>query len=268
MEPRNANMIRRIEATPVEYPFRFTFLADNGATPNPVGDAIFSEILRQIDHLEPKPLFCANLGDFAGPGTLDRHHHYLRLVEKLTIPNICLIGNHDQDDDVGLENFKGIHGPVNFRFTYGRTEFFAMTCNKAAIERRGPGKGDLEFLEAGLRDCDRPSRVVLMHQPPNLDGHYNPHPELGFLVHEREFLELIETYGVRLVCCGHVIAYDCYRHKGIPIVASGGGGWGLYFPFSGPYTSQQPPHRGVFYNFVEITVQELGAISGRVISSF
>jgi hypothetical protein len=62
-------MIARIEATPVHYPFRFTMAGDTGATPNPAGAAIFVAMLGQMEQLDSRPLFFANLGDFSGPAT-------------------------------------------------------------------------------------------------------------------------------------------------------------------------------------------------------
>jgi pimeloyl-ACP methyl ester carboxylesterase len=44
---------------------------------------------------EGAPVFFPNLGDFAGPGTLERHRQYLEVVSPLPIPNVCLVGNHE-----------------------------------------------------------------------------------------------------------------------------------------------------------------------------
>jgi hypothetical protein len=43
-------------------------------------------------------VFFADLGGFARPGTRARHEHYLELVERLPVPNVCIAGNHDLDD--------------------------------------------------------------------------------------------------------------------------------------------------------------------------
>jgi hypothetical protein len=94
----------------------------------PDADAIVTALLRQTARLEPRPVFFANLGDFAGPGTIE-HAHYPRLVElrlrrgripalchltpavagkpstveremaePLPLPDVCVVGNHDLDD--------------------------------------------------------------------------------------------------------------------------------------------------------------------------
>src|SRR5438045_3297068 len=105
-------MAERIERTPVDGAVRFVVAGDSGAWADPTADGIFSELLRQVAELDPPPAFFANLGDFAGPGTPERHEHYLGLVAGLPIPDLCVVGNHDLDDPAGLETFERIHGPV------------------------------------------------------------------------------------------------------------------------------------------------------------
>jgi len=97
---RNLEMAERIGAAPVRYPFSFVIAGDSGAWPDPTADAIFAQLLRQAAEVDP--VFLANLGDFAGPGTIERHEHYLRLVSGLLFPNVCLIGNHDLEDPRGV----------------------------------------------------------------------------------------------------------------------------------------------------------------------
>ena len=130
---RNLVMARRISATPVRYPFSFVVAGDSGAWPDPTADAIFSQLLKQTARLRPAPLFFANLGDFAGPGTRERHEHYLRMADELPLPNVCVPGNHDLDDPGGAEAWAQVHGPMNFEFGYGHTRFIAIDA--------APGEG-------------------------------------------------------------------------------------------------------------------------------
>src|SRR5512133_3925800 len=124
--PRNTRMAGRISATPVRYPFSFVIAGDSGAWPDPTADAIFVQLLRQIADVRPAPVFFAHLGDFAGPGTVARHQHYLGLASSLEIPNVCLIGNHDLEDPVAAAAWSAVHGPRNFHFAYGSTRFVAI----------------------------------------------------------------------------------------------------------------------------------------------
>lgn len=275
-------MAERIERAPVGYPVRFVVAGDSGAWPDPTAEGIFAELVSQIGALDPPPVFFANLGDFAGPGTVARHEHYLGLVEPLSIPNICVVGNHDLDDESGSETFARIHGPVNFDFAYGHTRFVAIHAQPGiagVVEvpgagtpegTEGPRDEDLAFLEGSLEAADEPHRVVLMHMPPHLDGHFAPHADWGFKRREREFVALLRAHDVKLVCCAHGLAFDEHVRDGIRFVMSGGGGSGLCSHFRGICTggSGHPEDRGSLYHAVEITISEAGAISGRVIQAF
>lgn len=275
-------MAERIERTPVSYPFRFVVAGDSGAWPDPTADGIFSELLRQISALERRPVFFAQLGDFAGPGTPERHEHYLRLVETLPIPDVCVIGNHDLDDESGPDAFASVHGPWNFSFAYGHTRFVALHAEPGVVGEvevrgadtaeglAGPREEDLAFLERTLEAAQEPHRVVLMHMPPHLDGRFAPHADWGFRRLEREFLALLHAHGVRLVCCAHGLAFDECVHDGVRFVMSGGGGTGLCSHFRGVCAegAGRPEDRGSLYHAVEISISEAGAVSGRVIQAF
>ena len=251
-------MIDRIESAPVEYPIRFAMLGDSGASPNPVGDTIFRELLSQIGDVH----FFVNLGDFSGPGNQERHDHYLQMVDNLSIPNICILGNHDQDHPTGWGNFERIHGPVNYQFDFGNTRFMAINCQ---WHTDGPRDDDLAFLERRLAENDRIVTVVYMHMPPNFNNRFAPHEEWGFSHLEPEFLGLITKYKVSLVCCAHMLCYDFHLFNGVPFVTTGGGGWGICTHMGENCTTSHPPDRGVFYHLVKISIDAKGCISGGVV---
>jgi hypothetical protein len=210
--PRNLSMAGRIGVTEVRSPLSFVIAGDSGAWPDPTADAIFAQLLRQIADLRPAPVFFANLGDFAGPGTEERHRRYLELVAGLDLPNVCLIGNHDLEDPRGREAYSRIHGPRNFEFAYGGTRFVAIDGASGHVgelgdttpsDTAGPSREALRFLDETLTSAGEPNRVVLLHAPPHLDGHYAPQPECGLRQGEPEFLNIIRDHGVKLVCCAH-----------------------------------------------------------------
>lgn len=274
---RNLDMAGRIAATPVRYPFSFVFAGDSGAWPDPTADAIFSQLLRQA--AEAEPVFFANLGDFAGPGTRERHEDYLRLVEPLPVPNVCAIGNHDLDDTSGLDAWAAIHGERNYTFAYGHTRFVVLDAAPGAVGEivveetggvAGPDEEALAFLDATLSGAAEPHRVVLMHAPPALDGHLAPHPEWGFDLREPEFLELVRRHGVRLVCCAHALLFDHHVHDGTHFVISGGGGTGLCSHLHGICSAGEgrPEDRGALFHAVKVTIAEDGEISGEVLQAF
>jgi hypothetical protein len=282
MGGRNEEMVRRIEEAPAASPVRFVAAGDSGAWPDPTAEAIFSQLVRQVAALEPAPLFFANLGDFAGPGTPVRHERYLELLEPLPIPSLSIVGNHDLDDPVGPETFAQVHGPMNFEFAHGHTRFVAIHAEPGVpgeivvpgvgTERGidGPREEDLAFLDRCLGAASEPHRVVLMHTPPHLDGHYAPHADWGFKRREREFLDLLRTHGVRLVACAHGLAFDHHVRDGVHFVMSGGGGSGLCSHLRGVCTEGEgrPEDRGALFHAVELAIADDGAVSGRVIQAF
>ena len=266
-------MAERIGATPVRYPFSFVIAGDSGAWPDPTADAIFAQLLTQTAELRPAPVFFANLGDFAGPGTRERHEHYLELVAPLPVPNVCLIGNHDLEDPRGAEAWAVVHGPRNFHFGYGATRFVAIDGasgqagelgDTTPADTAGPGVEALAFLDDTLAAAAEPHRVVLLHAPPHLDGHYAPQPECGFRQGEPEFLDILRRHEVELVCCAHGLGFDHHVRDGVRFVMSGGGGAALYLS----YRNARSPDRGALFHAVEITVTEAGAVRGRVLQAF
>jgi hypothetical protein len=275
-------MVERIEAAPLDGVVRFAFAGDSRAWWDPTADAIYTALVEQVAALDPAPAFFVNLGDFAGPGTPDRHAHYLRQMEALPIPNVCVVGNHDLDDVNGPAVFERIHGPMNFDFAGGHTRFVAIHAEGGEPGRadfpgygtpagtRGPRDVDLAFLDKRLSAADEPNRVVLMHQPPYLDGHYAPHPDWGFKRGEAEFLEIVRRHRVNLVCCAHALAFDHTVRDGIHFVMSGGGGTGLCSHLRGVCTEGEghPEDRGALFHAVVVEVAEDGGVAGRVLQAF
>jgi Calcineurin-like phosphoesterase len=269
---RNLVMAERIGALPVHFPFSFVVVGDTGAWPDPTADAIFSQLLRQIAELQPAPVFLANLGDFAGPGTPARHQHYLELVAPLSMPNVCLIGNHDLESPGASEAWASVHGPKNFQFVYGNTHFVAVDGasghagefgDTTPPDTAGPSVESLRFLDDTLAATREPHRVVLLHAPPHLDGHYAPQPECGFRQGEAEFLDIIRGHGVKLVCCAHGLGFDHYVRDGIRFVMSGGGGAALYLSYR-----NAGGERDALFHAVQITLTENTAVQGALIQAF
>lgn len=201
---RNEAMIKRIQSASLKYPFSFLIVGDTAPFPNPEYDEIFRALLEQMNKLRPKPLFMANLGDFAGPGAMDRHVHYLELVRDLNIPNLCVLGNHDRDNPIGWEAFENVHGPCNYSFAIGNTLFVVLNCQPRNGQRRdrnqpddyvnGPTEADLAYLEECLRRDTHPVRFLMMHQPPDFNRRFDGFNGLGFTHLEKEFLQIIVSY--------------------------------------------------------------------------
>ena len=270
---RNLRMAERISAMPVRYPFSFVIAGDSGAWPDPTADAIFAQLLRQAGELQPAPVFFANLGDFAGPGTLERHRRYLELVAPLPMPNVCLIGNHDLEDarrPAGVDRCpRAAELPLRLREHALRRDRRCLGAGRRTRRHDAARHGRAErrstaVLDDTLAATSEPERVVLLHAPPHLDGHYAPQPECGFRQGEPEFLDIIRRHGVKLVCCAHGLGFDHHVRDGIRFVMSGGGGAALYLS----YRDAGSRDRGALFHAVEITLAEDGAVRGRVLQAF
>jgi hypothetical protein len=275
-------MIDRIERASTSSSVRFVIAGDNGAWPDPTAEAIFAQLVTQVGAIEPQPAFFVNLGDFAGPGTTERHERYLDLVAGLPFPDLCVVGNHDLDDPEGAAVYEQVHGPMNFTFALGHTRFVAIHAEPGIVGQvgvpgqdapegtEGPREDDLVYLDDALAAAEEPNPVVLMHMPPNMDKHYHPHPEWGFSRREDEFLAILHAHGVKLVCSAHGLAFDTHMHEGVRFVMSGGGGTGLCSDWRGICTEGdgRPEDRGALFHAVELTIGEDGAIAGRVHQAF
>jgi hypothetical protein len=75
---------------------------------------------------------------------------------------------------------------------------------------------------------------------------------------------------VRLVCCAHGLHFDEHVYKGVRVVMSGGGGTGLCSHWRGVCASGSgtPENRGALFHATEITIDERGRVSGRVLQAF
>jgi hypothetical protein len=276
----NRASIERLSGASPDGAVRFVVAGDSGAWPDPTADAIFASLVAQVGRLDPRPAFFANLGDFAGPGTRERHEHYLGLVAGLPVPSLCVVGNHDLDDPSGAEAFREAHGPPSFTFAVGHTRFVALDAAPGRVGEvvideppegvEGPREEALTYLEEQLAGADEPNRVVLMHIPPFLDGHYAPHPNWGFRQREDRFLRILREGGVRLVCAAHGLAFDHCVVDGVHVVMSGGGGTGLCSHLHGICVEGdgRPEDRGALFHCVELSVAADGAVSGRVLQAF
>ena len=272
-------MVQRVEDTPVVYPFRFVVAGDSGAWRDPTAGAIYGALVDQIGGLDPAPVFFANLGDFAGPGTTERHGAYLEAVAGLRVPNLCLVGNHDLDDETGWEQLLDVstapstsRSPTGIRVSSRSTRSPASSARSTLQARaprvrartisrfsKPPSKPPKSPTASSSCTCRRTSTVI-----------YAPHADWGFEQREAQFLSLLHKHDVTLVLCAHGLAFDTYVHDGIRFVMSGGGGTGLCSHYHGICTAgpARPEDRGALYHAVELTIDGRGTVSGRVIQAF
>jgi len=269
---RNKSSIEKIQSVTVEYPFSFVMLGDIRSAE----DTRFKRLLNQINDLKPRPLFIANLGDFAAPdsgpetgqaygrnsGTTE-YAPYLKLVDDSDIPIVSVVGNHDIED--GFDKYNSYFGEENFSFEYGNTDFIAIHSAHGNPSGGifGPRDQDLICLDNQLQNATRQNKIVFMHIPPYLENEFSWKPGMaGFKRQESRFRGMVERHDVKMVASAHNQCFNRCARNGVEYVVSGAGGWEV------PYwqgNTNEPPRRGLFFHFVLVTVNESGEINGDVV---
>lgn len=110
--------------------------------------------------------FVINLGDLTDFGETKEFTWMRDKMQKLRMPYVCLIGNHDCLA-TGEEVFTTIFGKVNFAFTAGRTRFVCLNTNSREYDHT-TAVPDFKFInaEADSFPSAANATVVAMHAPP------------------------------------------------------------------------------------------------------
>lgn len=136
-------------------------------------------------------IHCGDLTDFAATKEFEWMR---RELEKLQVPYVCLLGNHDCLAN-GVDLFHTIYGNENFSFTAGDTHFVCLNTNGLEFKDGVPNfdfiENDIDKMNAGIKRT-----VVAMHCKPNSDQLYG---ENATRLHEA-----IKRYPELQFClCGH-----------------------------------------------------------------
>jgi hypothetical protein len=97
-------------------------------------------------------------------GLLQEFLHFHERIEKLRIPYICTIGNHDLTSS-GSEIYTKMFGPKNFTFTYKKYKFLCHDDNSLEYDYHGHVP-DLNWLSDELNDSSANWFVGAAHVPP------------------------------------------------------------------------------------------------------
>ncbi len=110
--------------------------------------------------------FVINGGDVSDFG-LKREFMWMRdIMNKLTVPYVCLLGNHDCQG-TGEEVFKKVFGPENFAFVTGNIRFICLNTNAMEYDYSRPVP-DFRFIDDQLRNTpEEATRTIFaMHVRP------------------------------------------------------------------------------------------------------
>lgn len=116
---------------------------------------------KQIDNVD----FIIHGGDLADFGLKKEFEWAHRILSKLKVPYVALIGNHDIIGN-GDQVYKKMYGEENFSFVAGDIKFICLNTNSIEYDYSHPIP-DSEFIYKEIADSTRNRRtVVAMHAPP------------------------------------------------------------------------------------------------------
>ena len=242
---------RRLESrkTGPDGRFRFVVMGDSRSNYD-----LWSNMLRHISRLDPKPEFIINTGDLVPRGLVKEYREYLvPPLLKSSIPFFVAIGNHDYGFERKALEYRYLFGDnsLNYYFDHRGYRFIFVdnVSNAAPLEKTvGWLGGVLSGTPAGFRT------IVVFHNPFGTIEKWAYH---GMTEEQsKPFTDLMTRFGVDHVFCGHIHAYSTARFGGVDYTITGGGGAGLHDRF-GPL--------GSIYHYVLCDVEADGTLKQQVV---
>ncbi|UCE47676.1 MAG: metallophosphoesterase, partial [Phycisphaerales bacterium] len=217
------NQIERLGKGPAgkDGSFRYVVMGDSRSQ-----QKLWSNIVKHIDSLDPKPAFVLNTGDVVSKGYAQEYNtYYIRPLLKTDIPFFIAIGNHDDGDDSMAREYRYLFGEeaLNYYFDYGKARY-VLFDNVTNVQ---PYRETLKWLEKILADTPNGYRkYVCAHKPPRNIAKWAYHAWDGS--YSRDFTDLMTKFKVDEVYHGHIHAYSTTHYSGVDYSITGGGGAGLH----------------------------------------
>ncbi|MHC4351747.1 MAG: metallophosphoesterase family protein [Planctomycetota bacterium] len=245
------NQIKKLGSTPgnPDGSYRYVVMGDSRSQWN-----LWSNIVKHIDSLDPKPAFVINSGDLVPDGFASQfRNYYIPPLLETDIPYFVAIGNHDEGYEDKTLEYSYLFGfnALNYFFDHGRARYVFIDNATEALSY----KRTLEWLARTLADTPSGYRkYVTAHQPPATIKKWAYH---AWDSEESEiFTDLMTEHKVSEVYLGHIHAYSTAEFRGVRYTISGGGGAGLHDRF-GPL--------GNVHHYVICDVQPDGTVKQQVV---
>ena len=171
-------------------------------------DRMVAELENEIDEVHKMHLlFAINCGDLAYDGDVAKYRLTLQTVNKLKIPMVTAIGNHDIRSN-GRQAYRSVFGPFTYSFAVGNAYYIVL--DDANEKRIDPAQ--MKWLEGELKKSVPYNYCfMVMHVPP-FKGQKNPNaPMQKFLADRKnaqDIKDLAAKYHVTFVLAGHIHTYD------------------------------------------------------------
>lgn len=170
--------------------FRFAMISDT--------QRHYDETRRAIEAINARGDidFVVHGGDQADFGETKEFMWTRDFMEKLAMPYVCLLGNHDCLG-TGRDVFGKLYGPVDFTFCAGNVRFVCLNTNALEYDYSHPVP-DFGFLEEmiTLQPYGAEKTIVVMHVPPG-DVEFNNNVAKPF----ERYLRLLP--GIQFCLYGH-----------------------------------------------------------------
>jgi hypothetical protein len=215
---------------------------------------LWSNIVKHIDSLDPKPAFVVNVGDLVPDGFASQfRNYYIEPLLKTEIPYFPAIGNHDEGYQDKLLEYRYLFGnnSLNYFFDFGRARYVFIDNTTEALSY----DHTLKWLDRTLAETPKGYRkYVAAHRPPSTIEKWAYHAWDD--EESKMFTDLMTEHKVSQVYLGHIHAYSTAQLGSVRYTVSGGGGAGLHDRF-GPL--------GNVHNYVICDVQPNGDVKQQVV---
>ncbi|MBB4036708.1 3',5'-cyclic AMP phosphodiesterase CpdA [Dysgonomonas hofstadii] len=180
----NQKNIERIETACAEKStIRFILISDTQRWYDETEDVV--KLINKRNDID----FVIHGGDISDFGLTKEFMWQRDILNKLTVPYVVLLGNHDCLAN-GIEIFEKVFGEVNFSFIAGRTKFVCLNTNALEFDYSYPVP-DFKFIEQEMvsRKDDFDKTVMAMHVRPFSDQ-FNDNVANVFQRYIKEFPKL------------------------------------------------------------------------------
>lgn len=164
----NAKNIKKIEEKcSGKTTFRFIAMGDSQRWYDETED--FVKVVNQRDDID----FVVHGGDMSDFGLADEFMWQRDIMNKLNVPYVTLIGNHDCVG-TGEESYRKIFGDPNFSFIAGKTKFVCLNTNAMEYDYSNPIP-DFDFMEQEVtsRADEYDQTIICMHARPGSEQFNN-----------------------------------------------------------------------------------------------
>ncbi|WP_317191611.1 metallophosphoesterase family protein [Fulvivirga sediminis] len=129
--------------------------------------------------------FVIHGGDISDFGLSQEYKWVNKIMSKLYVPYLTVVGNHDLLAN-GRKVYKKMYGESNYSFEYGNYKFIMINTNSREYDFNGKIP-DLNWLQNEIEDNPNDLNIIVVSHVPPFDGDFDP--EL-----EHDYADLLATH--------------------------------------------------------------------------